>query len=122
MGARARKDDPTLTPEGAARSDECQADFSRLLGTLAAISAKRRGAKGVDNADVDGAYQSLISPRQRPRSLDVLAEVFLVVGGIAVGYSITLVGQLHAVPGVVLCGIGLIVLIGGAVLKNVSLR
>jgi hypothetical protein len=114
---------PGFTPDGEARLEENQKEFRGLLESQAVLSARRRGAKGVDNADVDGSYGYLLKPRDRPAIIDIAAEIGLFVCGGLAGYSTSL---LTATPpsytqGGVILGTGLLFAILCAIIKHVEI-
>jgi len=114
-------DDPEFTPDGAIRLDELLAEFRRLLESQAIQQARRRGAKGVDNTDVESAYRQLLKPRDRPLVVDVFAEVGLFAAGGLIGYAATLLTSdpPQNGPGVVMLVAGLFLGSLCAVLKHV---
>jgi hypothetical protein len=112
---------PQFTPDGATRLQEVIEGFRHLFNSRAVHQAQRRGAKGVDNTDVDTAYRDLLRPRERPLVVDVLAEFGLVASGALVGYAATLLTSVAPQygPGLVMLIAGLFLGSLCAVLKHV---
>ena len=81
---------PALTVAATSRLSEAKREFRRLLESQAIYSARRRGARSMDNTDVDWAFRQLIGPRVRRPVVDVLTEFGLVAAGALIGYGTTL--------------------------------
>ena len=121
---RRRAPDPQPNRDGAARLEEVQSKFGDLVNELAKHHARRRDAAAVDNADVESAYRDLLHPRSRPLVVEILNELFGVVGGAALGYGLSIGipegGDSSSKWVVIFLGIGF--LVSGIVLKLVRFR
>ena len=87
---RRRRTDPQPNPDGLAKLDEVQSNFGELVNALATLNARRRDAAGVDNTDVESAFRELLHPRPRPLIVEILIEIFGVMGGVTVGYGLSI--------------------------------
>lgn len=116
-------DDPEFATDGVEQLDGVQARFRSLVERHAVQGAKRRGARIVDGTDVESAARHLLSPRDRPLVVDLLAESGLYAAGALSSYGVILLTASppsHG-PGAVMLVAGLF--LGGlcATLKHISL-
>ena len=73
---------------------EINGRFREMLGMSATIRGRRPRANALDVTDFEAAFDDLLNPSPRPRWLEVLLDVGVLIAGGFIGYAINiLTGQ-----------------------------